>query len=192
MTGDVPSWCPDCGTSLDLRDVEGRPRPYCPSCESAVWVHPATAADVAVVDGDRLLLVQRDVPPDEGAWALPGGFLEYDEDPAAGATRELEEETGIHADPADLRLDDAVNYRREGGRRVLSLGYVVDRAATSGAPTASSDARAATFVSRAEVGTLDVSDGLPYMRDRISRLLTAADDPDDRTDGDSGSDVSRL
>ena len=46
---------------------------------------------------DRMLLVRiapgftRDA---EGKWTLPGGGLNFAEDPAAGALRELEEETG--------------------------------------------------------------------------------------------------
>jgi len=192
MTGDVPSYCPDCGASLDLRSVEGRARPYCPACESVVWVHPATATDVAVADGSRLLLVQRDVPPDAGTWALPGGYLEYDEDPAVGAARELDEEAGVHVDAADLRLVEAVNYLHADGRRVLTLGFLVDRAATAGAPTAGSDAQAATFVSREEARTLDVTDGLPYMADRIDRMFAAVDGAGDGHTADSGPDVPRL
>jgi ADP-ribose pyrophosphatase YjhB (NUDIX family) len=33
--------------------------------------------------------------PDPGCWSLPGGGLEFGEDPADGVLRELEEETGL-------------------------------------------------------------------------------------------------
>ena len=44
---------------------------------------------------DRILLIKRKNDPYKGEWAIPGGFLEDDEQPEAGALRELEEETGL-------------------------------------------------------------------------------------------------
>ena len=43
----------------------------------------------------KVLLIQRGHPPFAGDWAFPGGFLDYGEPPAAGALRELQEETGV-------------------------------------------------------------------------------------------------
>jgi 8-oxo-dGTP pyrophosphatase MutT (NUDIX family) len=47
----------------------------------------------------RLLLLRQ--PPGRG-WGLPAGLLKHRERPAAGAARELYEESGIRLDPDDL------------------------------------------------------------------------------------------
>lgn len=44
----------------------------------------------------KVLLIERRFPPYQGAWALPGGFLDAaDATLEAGALRELQEETGV-------------------------------------------------------------------------------------------------
>jgi 8-oxo-dGTP pyrophosphatase MutT (NUDIX family) len=48
-------------------------------------------------DGERRLLVCRMAPgfPDAGAWTLPGGGVEFGEDPNLAVLRELREEAGL-------------------------------------------------------------------------------------------------
>jgi 8-oxo-dGTP diphosphatase len=57
------------------------------------------AADAMIFykDGDdlQLVLVKRKFVPNVGMWAIPGGFVEDDEDLEPAALRELEEETGL-------------------------------------------------------------------------------------------------
>lgn len=43
----------------------------------------------------ELLLIQRDRPPYQGKWALPGGFIDMEETLLQSAQRELQEETGL-------------------------------------------------------------------------------------------------
>jgi 8-oxo-dGTP diphosphatase len=43
----------------------------------------------------KVLLIKRGSDPFKGKYALPGGYLDIDEEPEQGALRELEEETGL-------------------------------------------------------------------------------------------------
>ncbi|SIS83819.1 NUDIX hydrolase [Insolitispirillum peregrinum] len=58
---------------------------------------PQPAVLAVVVREERLLLVQRKNPPDAGCWGFPGGRLMLGETLAAGAVRELREETAVEA-----------------------------------------------------------------------------------------------
>jgi ADP-ribose pyrophosphatase YjhB (NUDIX family) len=64
---------------------------------------------VVTDDGTGLVVIRRDIEPARGQLALPGGFIETGETWQQGAVRELREETGILADPRDVRLFDAVS-----------------------------------------------------------------------------------
>ncbi|HLO48597.1 MAG TPA: NUDIX domain-containing protein [Kamptonema sp.] len=61
---------------------------------------PALTVDCVVFGLDRdqilkIMLIQRKLPPFEGQWALPGGFVRLEETLEAAARRELREETSI-------------------------------------------------------------------------------------------------
>lgn len=70
----------------------------------------------------RLLLIQRKYKPFEGAWALPGGFVQEQEALEEAARRELEEETGIQ----DIFMEQLYTFgqpRRDPRGHVISVAY---------------------------------------------------------------------
>lgn len=145
MDGQPPQYCPKCGTSLSSKIIESRPRAYCRSCETPIYRNAKPCAGVLVVDERQVLLVKRTQPPGVGTWSVPAGYLEYDEPPATGAVRELEEETGVITSEEEVELFDTAFVTAGPRENVLVLIYRVDRTATDRKPRPGSDAGAARF-----------------------------------------------
>jgi 8-oxo-dGTP diphosphatase len=65
--------------------------PYCYK-----YPRPAVTVDIILQSADnKVLLIKRRKPPFQSLWALPGGFLDFDETLDSAAHRELVEETGL-------------------------------------------------------------------------------------------------
>ncbi len=69
------------------------------------YSHPALTVDVVLFATGQVplevLLIQRESPPFEQAWAFPGGFVDLGEAPEEAARRELAEETDVRGVPLE-------------------------------------------------------------------------------------------
>lgn len=123
-------------------DEFGRPLPS-PAPDG--YRNPSLAADAACireVDGRKqILLITRKMEPSKGKLALPGGFVDYNEDPEDAALRELSEECGIGG-----KLSKVICVRgdpaRDPRKHVVTIVYLVW---AESEPTAGDDAADAAW-----------------------------------------------
>jgi len=114
-----------------------------------VYRNPALTVDGVVLwrqDPDTLLvlLIERGGEPFRGCHALPGGFVEYGEDPDAAIRREIAEETGL----ADLPFRQFHTYGapdRDPRGHTVSVVYVAQPAGDRPRAVAGDDAAAADW-----------------------------------------------
>jgi ADP-ribose pyrophosphatase YjhB (NUDIX family) len=59
--------------------------------------------------GTALVVVTRTIEPALGGTALPGGYIDHQEDWRQAVVRELKEETGIDAANRDVRIIDSMS-----------------------------------------------------------------------------------
>ena len=70
----------------------------------------------------KLMLIQRSLPPFQGGWALPGGFVRVEESLEDAALRELKEETGLEK----VYLEQLYTFGavdRDPRERVVTVAY---------------------------------------------------------------------
>ncbi len=146
------------------------------------WPRPSVTADVALFrlatdcrpPRIEVLLIRRGRPPFANTWALPGGFVDRDEDLPHAATRELEEETGVRG----VRIEQVGVIGTPGrdprGHTVTALytAAIAERAAIA---TAGDDAAEADWFSADALPRLAFDHGelvrwsLLHWRDRLGR-----------------------
>lgn len=140
----VANFCPICGSPTEMQERFGVPRPICSACGHIVFFAPAVAVLALITLGDEVLLVQRANDPKKGLWVTPAGFMEWDEDPAEAARREVLEETGleVHID----RLLDVFHTPSDGGLADVVIAY--EASIVGGTLQAADDAQDAMWFTR--------------------------------------------
>lgn len=151
---------------------------------NAKWGHgPFVTTDVVVFTLREsklaVLLVERGIPPFQGSYAIPGGFVQRDEPLEAAARRELAEETGID-DLQGIPVDQLATFGdpgRDPRGRTITVAYTAlvpwHRVAHA---KGGDDAAAARFFD--VVGTRAVDDkgkALPLAFDHDAVLRTAVE-----------------
>jgi len=118
-------FCPLCGSPLVERylEEEQRTRKVCSGCGYIFYLNPKVAAGVIPREGDEIWLLRRNIPPGDGRWTFPGGYVDLGESVPDAAVREAFEETGLN-----VRLDGLLNvysYTNVGIVLVAYRGTVV-------------------------------------------------------------------
>lgn len=101
---DTLRFCPLCGAAVVRRGVsrDMREHPVCSGCGFVYYLHPKlVAATIPARDG-RVLLTRRAIEPALGLWTFPGGYVDWGEDLATAARREMLEEVGLDIEPGGL------------------------------------------------------------------------------------------
>lgn len=135
------------------------------------YARPALAVDCVVfgLDEDlRVLLIERDIDPFQGRWALPGGFVRLDETIDEAARRELVEETGV----SRVYLEQLYTFGdlgRDPRERVVSVAYYALCKLSDHRVKAATDARDAAWFSVAKLPPL-AFDHSGILRMALARL----------------------
>src|SRR5690242_19608977 len=110
------------------------------------YPRPALTVDCVAFGLDdealKVLLIQRDLEPFDGSWALPGGFVEMEETLEEAARRELREEAGL----SDVYLEQLYTFGqpdRDPRERVVTVAYYALVNVVDHRVQAASDARRA-------------------------------------------------
>lgn len=140
-------YCPLCGTKLVIRERTGAMRSVCPNCDHTIYFDPKVAVAVCILQDDQILLIRRGMNPMRGYWAMPAGFMDYDEAPQAAAQREALEETGLA-----VRIDhllDVFHTPDDGGLANIVIVYAAS--INGGIMQADDDAEAVAWFDKGDV-----------------------------------------
>ena len=97
-------YCPVCASALVTRADDQDAQKTRLSCPEGHWTHWDNPLPVlaALVEYDGKILLARNAAWPEKTFALITGFMERDETPEQGITREIKEETNLEADAISL------------------------------------------------------------------------------------------
>jgi len=140
----TPKYCTQCAGLLECRRLqdERHLQPVCTRCGHVEWQNPKPAVSALIMrqrdahGSTEVLLGRRALPPREGYWDSPGGFIDPDEHPEDALRRELREELGVEVEIETL-LGIFMDRYGDEGESTLNIYYQTTIA--SGTPAPASD-----------------------------------------------------
>ncbi len=130
---------------------------------------PLVAVGCVVIQDNRVLLVRRKKPPNQGLLAVPGGKVEFGETLEQAAMREMMEETGLLATPK--RVMAILDLIKEGFHYVI-IDFLCEL--KGGVPRAGSDASEIVWLGRNELTRFGIS---PSTYEMLKRYFSGEDLP---------------
>ena len=152
------NFCPRCGTRMITQYSGGRDRPTCPTvgCGFIHFGSYSIGCGAVVLKDNKVLLVQRGIEPNRGAWQIPGGYVESDEGILAAVEREVLEESGIVS-----TVNDIVGVRHAIGTPTANIYVVFRLDPVSGVPTFDGDeTTGAGYFSQEDISGMEQVQGL--------------------------------
>lgn len=77
-------------------DGDNMERLVCPDCGFINYENPLIVVGAVVQHDGKFLLCKRAINPRKGYWTIPAGYMELNETPMQGASREAHEEANAH------------------------------------------------------------------------------------------------
>ena len=147
-------------------------RPNGPVVTRADPEHPIPGVGVAVMDGDRILLIQRGRSPGRGLWAVPGGKVELGERLVDTARREVLEETGLDVEIGDVVwVGESIGPGDPPEWHYALIDFV--GSAVGGRLQAGDDAAIAEWFSLSAARDLPLTPTMPSLLDALELILRA-------------------
>ena len=151
------NYCPRCGSRLGVKFDGGRERPAC-TTEGCRFIHFgdfSIGCGAVVIQNGKALLIQRGINPNRGAWQIPGGYVEADEQIVDAVEREVLEEAGVVA-----KISDVIGIRHALGEPTANIYVAFRLDLISGEPQYDGDETLdAGFFSMEEIGRMEQVQG---------------------------------
>jgi 8-oxo-dGTP diphosphatase len=134
-------------------------------------LHPQLAVSASIFRDGKVLLVRRARSPAKGFYSLPGGRVEFGETLHAALQREVDEETGLKIEIAELAGWREVVPGTNGGGHYLIMSFAARW--TSGEPVLNHELDDFRWLAPDRLGDLTITAGLLDIIQSARRLLGA-------------------